>query len=1536
AVDTTGSIALNATNDLDITSNVDIDLAAAESISIDAATTDHTSTSGVLALAVDTITDDVVGLDIDFQLGDAASSLTGVFASGIDLTVDTDADHSHTAVGQHISITANDASSETIGIEIVAADAGGQVVTTGLLIANEQATDIDLTDGILIEATTDGSLPDALDVSDAEITNALNAGANFMLFDATRQFGSASGVITWEDTSGNDLFTLTDNANVGDAVLSGDLSVNGDDITSDGALSILAATYTRIGNVSTPGDASTDDDLYVSGGLEVDGVTYLDGRLVMDNGGTSITEDYIDVTLSSSTTNLKFLDLDFTAENDAEADVLYGQRMTLRVNDAADTVTGMQILNADNAPAAGGAWNLLSLYNTDSDSSVANGVSIESEAGTLIDAIDASDSDITNALNAGANFVLFDGVREFSNTNGTITWESTFGDDLMTLTADGLNGDLVLTGQFTVRTTEVEGVYSAVGFAAGMVQSGDIRLLRLDLASNGTASTANGSDYIGMEVLTESVTNNTNASAVTHTGLYVNGLTSTVSTSGAGGFNSTMEWDAFSIDMPTTVVEGTDTDVTLVQGIVMTPPTSVTGTPLIYGMTFDSDGAENEWTAELNFEDTSPSIMIGNTGTLTFEDSAGNDLLTLTDNSDVGDAVLSGDLAVNGDDITADGALTLLAGTYVRIGDNNTPTTATDADDFYLSEDFEVDGIGYFDSKLVFDNGGTTATASQVQFTLSTVANGFHALDLDITVDDDAGSDTITAQYLAVTNSAVTADDTVYGLYIDNKSAAAAMDALLYLDNSDSNTSVTDGIRFQDDGGTTVDAIDASDPEITNALNVGANTITGTDALIDFTEFDVSGQGVVSLTPSTTGTFLDFVLETEWTTGDLINIDFASTTTQTGAVTFLDIDLANFRNDNTNTVYGLRIDDFDPTLGLDGTQYGAYIQGTNWDYGLYVEDASRFLGTVTIDGSTAGANLDISDGIITTIETNATAGITDMLYLIHNYGPDVGQDNQGTGVSFWVEDGGDSEEQASIDVVLTTPTNNAENADFRINLMQTGTVGEFARFSGEDDELDVNGTLEVNLVAIGATQYAVCHTNNDNTDEPIGDCDGAPTADYAEQYPVAAGISYGDIVVPGSIKVITQDGQTIVQMVKSSEPYQGPVAGIASDNYGDFTSAGYNVNDSDNPMPIALVGRVPVNVTNENGAIKVGDYLTTSSTPGAAMKATKVGRVIGMALNDFDGTSGQVMVQVNNSWFLGDIIGSDGSSTVITDKAVMAPVGHATADQPSFDSYGFALRGSAWDGVQEKAVEMLLQTRVTDANTYRFSVRDTTDAEVAYITNTGTMQIAGDMVISGKLYPSDRGVAQTNKYIYYDGSEGAGGDFMRTNAKGWSTGSYDFAEMFPSSESLQPGEVVVFAGAHEQVERSKKENATGIAGIVSTRPGFLAGENTPGAFPIALAGRVPTNVTADNGQIKIGDPLMASNKPGYAMKATESGMVVGYALEPLASGDASILVYVNVGYWGGEATVGTPGTNNQASQFASGQNSNYTSLNMSGNIYMSG
>ena len=67
-------------------------------------------------------------------------------------------------------------------------------------------------------------------------------------------------------------------------------------------------------------------------------------------------------------------------------------------------------------------------------------------------------------------------------------------------------------------------------------------------------------------------------------------------------------------------------------------------------------------------------------------------------------------------------------------------------------------------------------------------------------------------------------------------------------------------------------------------------------------------------------------------------------------------------------------------------------------------------------------------------------------------------------------------------------------------------------------------------------------------------------------------------------------------------------------------------------VPLAVVGIVPCKVTAENGAIRVGDLLVTSSTPGHAMKGTDrnkmLGAVVGKALAPLDDGKGVIQVLV--------------------------------------------------------------------------------------------------------------------------------------------------------------------------------------------------------------------------------------------------------------------------------------------------------------------
>lgn len=390
------------------------------------------------------------------------------------------------------------------------------------------------------------------------------------------------------------------------------------------------------------------------------------------------------------------------------------------------------------------------------------------------------------------------------------------------------------------------------------------------------------------------------------------------------------------------------------------------------------------------------------------------------------------------------------------------------------------------------------------------------------------------------------------------------------------------------------------------------------------------------------------------------------------------------------------------------------------------------------------------------------------------------------------------------------------------------------------------------------------------------------------------------------------------------------VMGVISTNAAfvgnNFRGASYDMSNDPQYRKVGMVGQIDTLVNADEGTIGIGDPITSSATmTGYGAKSHGPTRIIGFALEPLASGTGTIRVLVQPQWYGGDVLASDGTSTVSSANIVMAPMRTATA-ATSGDSHDLVLRGSGWNGAAAVAKSMTLRNDVADGSeTYNLSVVNDVGSQVAYVGETG------DLAIAGKLYPSDRGVLQTSKYIYYDGSSGAGGDLMRTNASGWSSGSYDFAEMFPSQDLLAAGEVVVFADQKESIRRSTGTTYDDrIAGVVSTRPAFLAGENRPGDVPVALAGRVPTYVSGENGDIVIGDPLTTSSKAGYAMKATEPGPIVGYAMDSFSGATGVITVFIRPSYFDGNP-VEAPIAENAVSGISS-----VAQLDVSGSMNMNG
>lgn len=141
-----------------------------------------------------------------------------------------------------------------------------------------------------------------------------------------------------------------------------------------------------------------------------------------------------------------------------------------------------------------------------------------------------------------------------------------------------------------------------------------------------------------------------------------------------------------------------------------------------------------------------------------------------------------------------------------------------------------------------------------------------------------------------------------------------------------------------------------------------------------------------------------------------------------------------------------------------------------------------------------------------------------------------------------------------------------------------------------------------------------------------GTITASATPDIAETIPAAPDVTAADVVMA--------DPNNTERVVKAQTAYTGAAVGVISDGTSSFMINAHGGNNAAlTGKPLVLAGRVPVKVTNEGGPIKPGDYLTTSSTPGYAMRATRAGPTIGKSLGFFDGTSGKVLILVNLSYY---------------------------------------------------------------------------------------------------------------------------------------------------------------------------------------------------------------------------------------------------------------------------------------------------------------
>jgi hypothetical protein len=205
---------------------------------------------------------------------------------------------------------------------------------------------------------------------------------------------------------------------------------------------------------------------------------------------------------------------------------------------------------------------------------------------------------------------------------------------------------------------------------------------------------------------------------------------------------------------------------------------------------------------------------------------------------------------------------------------------------------------------------------------------------------------------------------------------------------------------------------------------------------------------------------------------------------------------------------------------------------------------------------------------------------------------------------------------------------------------------------------------------------------------------------------------------PGEL--VSVDKNASLKVKRAEGAYDNNLLGVVSTAPGVLLGAPEDYTLS---VKVTLAGRVPTKVSTENGAIEVGDYLTSSSTPGVAMKATKSGLVIGRALEPFGqidpsplAKGDRVEVFINLGWYGGEVkLSSDGGvDEKVSVGNSLVPADFLTNLVDGLTQLGVSIKDGIITAV--KLVVEEVQTKILRANVISISVEEGKDNVVGSAT----------------------------------------------------------------------------------------------------------------------------------------------------------------------------------------------------------------------------
>jgi hypothetical protein len=360
-----------------------------------------------------------------------------------------------------------------------------------------------------------------------------------------------------------------------------------------------------------------------------------------------------------------------------------------------------------------------------------------------------------------------------------------------------------------------------------------------------------------------------------------------------------------------------------------------------------------------------------------------------------------------------------------------------------------------------------------------------------------------------------------------------------------------------------------------------------------------------------------------------------------------------------------------------------------------------------------------------------------------------------------------------------------------------------------------------------------------------------------------------------SINAVQNGTGTFVPVYSGASWAGGMVMTQSTGGYGSIDFKSYVWNN--NPSPVSLANFTEVMHLDQGGNVGIG---TTAPAFKMDVQGGQINASGGLSIN------GSPVINSTGAWVgpSSGLVGPQGPAGVAGAAGATGAQGPAGATGPAGAS-PWGLSG--------------LNTYYTQGNVgIGTTTPGSTAAAVPVQTATGSVTIP-----AGTAYNLDTNglIHSSTGYVFPDGSIQA----IAFNPANCGADYAESVEVSGERTNYEPGDILVIDGhAPGKFLKSNQAYSTLVAGIYSTKPGFVGrlqpedAKSKAEEVPMAIVGRVPAKVTAENGPIQVGDLLVSSSRMGYAMKGTDRsqmlGAVIGKALGSLDSGSGVIMVLVTL------------------------------------------